>query len=414
MNNIFKSAELGSYEVINGKDMIHVKRILLLIGVMIMVGFKAFSFDCKIGGIYYNLDSSKKEAKVTSNLGFDYGNDGSYTGSVSIPASIIYNGIEYSVTSIEDRAFMYCHGLASLIIPNSVTSIGQSAFCECSGLTSLTIPNGVISIGNWAFADCVGLQSVNISNSVTNIGQSTFEGCNNLKIITCNAYTPPLGESNAFDASTLANATLYVKRTSIDFYKATTPWNGFRNILFIQMPKHTLTYVVNGEIYKTFEIEEDEKIVPLSIPQKEGHTFSGWSVIPVTMPAKDVTITGTFKINKYILTYMVDDEIYKTSEVEYGSNIRLEAEPTKEGCIFNGWSEIPEKMPAHDLTITGTFTTIQHIDMSRIEIDGIYYRLTAKSRSAEVVSQLPYVDDIKIPASVMLNGATYSVISIDH
>ena len=60
------------------------------------------------------------------------------------------------------------------------------------------------------------------------------------------------------------------------------------------MPEHTLNYVVDGEVYKTYTIEEGESIIPEPAPTKEGYTFSGWSEIPKEMPARDVTVTGTF------------------------------------------------------------------------------------------------------------------------
>ena len=56
------------------------------------------------------------------------------------------------------------------------------------------------------------------------------------------------------------------------------------------------------------------------------------------------------------MTYTVDGEVYKTYEMEYGATITPEAEPTKEGYTFSGWSEIPTTMPAHDVIVTGTFT----------------------------------------------------------
>jgi hypothetical protein len=69
-------------------------------------------------------------------------------------------------------------------------------------------------------------------------------------------------------------------------------------------------------------------------------------------------VKGTLTINPgvYKLTYIVDGEVYKSYVIEYGATITPEAEPTKEGYIFSGWSEIPETMPAHDVTVEGTFT----------------------------------------------------------
>ena len=119
--------------------------------------------------------------------------------------------------------------------------------------------------------------------------------------------------------------------------------------------KYKLTYTVDGLEYKTSEVEFGASITAEAVPTKEGYTFSGWSEIPTTMPAKDVTVTGSFVVNKYKLIYMVDGEEYKTYEVEYGSSITVEADPTKEGYVFSGWSEMPSTMPAKDVTVTGTF-----------------------------------------------------------
>lgn len=75
------------------------------------------------------------------------------------------------------------------------------------------------------------------------------------------------------------------------------------------------------------------------------------------MPAHDVTVTGTFAINKYKLTYMIDGAEYKSYELEYGATITPETAPTKEGYTFSGWSEIPETMPAHDVVVHASYTS---------------------------------------------------------
>ena len=120
--------------------------------------------------------------------------------------------------------------------------------------------------------------------------------------------------------------------------------------------KYKLIYMVDGNEYKVYELEYGSAITPEDVPVKEGYTFSGWSWIPKTMPAEDVTITGTFSVNKYKLIYLVDGEEYKTIEIGYGTSITPEAEPVKEGYTFSGWSWIPKKMPEEDVTVTGYFT----------------------------------------------------------
>ena len=205
---------------------------------------------------------------------------------------------------------------------------------------------------------CIGLTSVTIPNSVTSIGELAFANCDNLEDVYCNAEIVPNTSTDAFDYSYIEYATLHVPATSVNSYKTTEPWSKFKKVVSISETPHTLKYVIDDEDYETFQLYEGDDIIPLDEPTKEGYTFSGWSEIPETMPAKDVVVTGTFTINKYKLTYKVDDVEYKTSEIEYGATITPEPSPTKEGYTFSGWSEIPEKMPANDVTITGTFTFI--------------------------------------------------------
>lgn len=120
--------------------------------------------------------------------------------------------------------------------------------------------------------------------------------------------------------------------------------------------KYKLTYMVDGQVYKTLDVDYGTKITPEPAPVKEGHTFSGWSEIPSTMPAHDVTVTGTLTVNKYILIYILDGREYKTLEVEYGTAITPEPELEKEGYTFSGWIGLPETMPARLVIVTGTFS----------------------------------------------------------
>ena len=141
---------------------------------------------------------------------------------------------------------------------------------------------------------------------------------------------------------------------------------------------YKLSYFVDGESYKIHKYEVGESITPEAEPTKEGYTFSGWSDIPATMPANDITVTGTFSVNKYKLVYKVDGQEYKSYDVEYGATITPETEPTKEGYTFSGWSDIPATMPAKDVTVTGTFSinkyTVSYvIDNEVVQEDKLEY-----------------------------------------
>ena len=305
--------------------------------------------------------------------------------SVTIPGSVTSIGsnaflncsgltsvtIPGSVTSIGDKAFAGCSGLTSVTIPGSVTSIGSSAFSGCSGLTSVTIPGSVTSIGSYAFNNCSGLRSVTIPESVTSIGKGAFAGCLNLTDVFCYSASVPEINGDAFYNTPIESATLHVLDASIEQYKSDDVWGHF-GMITSAPPIHKLTYIVDGDVYKIVKKKEDETITPEDFPQKEGYTFSGWSEIPVSMPSKDVTVTGSFTINKYTLTYKVDGETYKTLEVEYNAPITAEKEPEKKGYSFLGWSEIPETMPNKHVTIRGSFTINKYT--LTYKVDGETYK----------------------------------------
>lgn len=126
--------------------------------------------------------------------------------------------------------------------------------------------------------------------------------------------------------------------------------------------KYMLTYMLDGEIYQSYEVTFGDAIVAETEPVKDGYIFSGWSMIPAMMPAKDVIVTGNFIQGQYKLLYMVDGQLYKTIAMNFGSLITAEEAPEKEGYTFSGWSEMPASMPAKDVTVTGSFTYVDAID----------------------------------------------------
>ncbi len=335
------------------------------------IGFQSFIFCNRLSSIYISDLSAwcKIDFIESSRISSAHR---MYLNNVEIKDLVIPNDI----TSIKDFAFYNCTSLETISLPNSITSIGSRSFQNCSNLTSVVIPNSVQSIEEQAFngcgslvslclsenlklikrstfSGCGSLKDIKIPASVEYVYQEAFAGCSGLKSVRCLAVNPPFLYENSFSNYQIP---LYVVTGSRDSYLNQSPWNKFKIIIDGIDTKFTLTYKVDDVVYKTVQYEYDESIIPEPAPTKDGFSFSGWSVIPETMPANDVTVTGKFTINKYKLTYQVDGEDYKTYEVEYGSTITLEAAPTKEGYTFSGWSDIPEAMPANDVTVTGIFT----------------------------------------------------------
>ena len=89
-------------------------------------------------------------------------------------------------------------------------------------------------------------------------------------------------------------------------YAATTGWKKFTSIADTDT-RFKLTYMVDGTVYKSYDIQAAEVITPEPDPIKEGYIFSGWSNIPYLMPAHDVTVTGSFEKDETGIADIVND-----------------------------------------------------------------------------------------------------------
>ena len=290
------------------------------------------------------------------------------------------------VTSMNGM-FYKCSGLTSLDVSgfktDNVTSM-RVMFYGCSGLTSLDVSGfktDNVTDMSWMFGSCSGLTELDVSgfktDNVTDMSYM-FAYCNQLATIYAserwnmgNVEEEKKGNMFAGCYKIIGGeGTTYDPDHTNDDYARIDEGPSKPGYFTEKAPQYyTITYMVDDEEYVSHYIKVGTTITAEAEPTKEGYTFSGWSEIPETMPAHDVTVTGTFSVNKYKLIYMVDGEEYKTSEVEYGTTITAEEEPTKEGYTFSGWSEIPETMPAHDVTVTGTFE--KNIIMGDVNGDGV-------------------------------------------
>ena len=273
-------------------------------------------------------------------------------------SSLTYAKMSNKIISIGDNAFEGCSMLDTIELESqlSIKSIADNAFKNCSSLKNTIICNGMTSIGNSAYEGCTSINSVDIVKTINNIGANAFNGCTSIKDIYVHNNVPISSvEESSFSGSSYLDAILHVPTGYIETYNNAPVWKLFLNI---QEKKYgyALIYIVDSEEYKQYDMEEGESITPEAAPTKEGYTFSGWSEIPETMPAHDVTVTGTFSINSYKLTYMIDDKVYKETMYEYGATITPEPQPEGDYATFE-WKDLPQTMPAHDVIVYASYTS---------------------------------------------------------
>ena len=116
-------------------------------------------------------------------------------------------------------------------------------------------------------------------------------------------------------------------------------------------------FKIDNADFTTVEVKYGEQIPAQTAPEREGYTFSGWSEIPATMPASDVTITGTYVPNKYTVKFVLGNEVLYEQLQDFGTAITIPNVTEPEGWLFSGWDpEVDATVPAHDVTYTATLT----------------------------------------------------------
>lgn len=265
----------------------------------------------------------------------------SANGDVSIPETVQYNDVYYTVTEIGDTAFYQCANMISVTIPKSITRVASKAFYECTGLRYVEITDGntplsftdnyqfwtspldsayigrnleyhslakyggnspfvgttssqyapmkkvvfgdsVTVVGNSLFRYSVSLESVVLGKNVTKIGNSSFANCTSIKVVVCNAMTPPTCRNTEFRNT---SATLYVPEGTLEAYQAASGWKVFKKIIDAA---YAPDFMVDGIKYMVTS-KGEVGVVAINDETK----YEGDIVLPETVTYGGVTYTLT-------------------------------------------------------------------------------------------------------------------------
>ena len=336
-----------------------------------------------IDGINYELISEAKGAEVISSSEV-------YAGDVLIPSSVTYEGVEYRVTSIGERAF-YRSCVTSVTIPSTVTSMKEMAFRECNRLTSvkisdlaawcaikfadfysnplynarrlylndeeikeLVIPDDVASIGSFAFFDCTGFTSVTIPVGVTSIGESAFYRCTGLtsvKISDLAAWCEIQFTGNESNPLSYAHK-LYLKDQEITELTipddvTTIGNNAFcscTNLISLTIPDN-VTAIGNAAFYGCTGLTS--VTIPGSVTSIGGATFYDCTgLTTITIPSSVTSIGGTafegctslsfVKISDLAAWCEIQFSTFSSNPLNFAHKLYLNDEEIKELAIPDG------------------------------------------------------------------------------
>lgn len=188
------------------------KKSLTLIFALVL-SLWASAHDFVVNDIYYSY-VSKADATVGVDHKTSTSNDSdSYSGVLTIPDEVTYEGVTYKVVSILERAFQGTRSLTKVVLGSNIKDIAQYAFLHTYGLnavevgsnrnfttvdgvlytadktrllfcprnaTSLVVASDTEVIDDFSLEQCTSLSSVTLSAKTKRLGVSSFYACTSL------------------------------------------------------------------------------------------------------------------------------------------------------------------------------------------------------------------------------------------
>ncbi len=297
----------------------------------------------EIVALEYSFNLESKTARITS--------ASNLIKNISVPTTVKdSSGVDYTVTSIEDKvfyenaklqslvfeedsqlksignnAFGSCVNLTSIDIPKNVREIGDQAFNRCYGLTSITLPTSMSNIGDSAFFECTSLASITFPNDMSVISRFLFYGCSKLTSIVISDDVRTIGDS-AFNGCGFESIVIPSGVTNIEKYYANTSiFENCINLESINVEKDNPNYSsIDGVLFNKskdtliaypFGKHIDNYVIPNNVINIEWNSFYGINVVKtVTIPASLTVITASGFSHFTGLTSIIIPNTVKTIE----------------------------------------------------------------------------------------------------
>lgn len=151
------------------------KRFTLLLSLLVLLAVSMQArYAFEVDGIYYGKYIDTVDSVYVTYKGENMYTP-SYSGEVTIPATVEYNGHTYKVMGIGSCVFFDCK-VTKVNLPESLYVLEPSAFWNCTTIGEITLPDGLAVIGGSAFMGCTNLTTLNMGNNVKKIYGYAFYG----------------------------------------------------------------------------------------------------------------------------------------------------------------------------------------------------------------------------------------------
>ncbi len=189
------------------KTMLSPRILATLLLYCVVATLQAATVEFTVNGIFYH-GFDDKNATVWNHSSY------STLTSATIPKTVSYNNVTYTVTIVANEAFKNATKLKTVSVPSTVTKIGKQAFYGCTALTTVTLASGPTELGTEAFRGCTALTAITIPSTITAIPDNAFYGCTALKTATLPSTLQTIG-STAFGGCGLTAITIPENVTAV-------------------------------------------------------------------------------------------------------------------------------------------------------------------------------------------------------
>ena len=176
--------------------------VLVISSSVIFVNASSIFYD----GFKLDIDSYSKTAKV-----LDYNGTES---DLTIPATVR----DFTITSVEEFAFLDNDIIQSVTFNNTVKSIGFMAFARCPNLDTVILPSKLDSMDNSVFYKCGSLKTVYFNSPLEKVPDSTFTDCTSLTYVRLNADIKGIGREAFSGCTSLVDFPNIPSVTTLDGY----------------------------------------------------------------------------------------------------------------------------------------------------------------------------------------------------
>lgn len=216
------------------------------------------------------------EGKVTYSA-ITAANKAGYTGIMTVPAEITYQGCKFVISELNDSSFYGASELTGVTLPGTITRIPGHLFNGCSKLAGVNIPDAVTEIGDYAFNNCAVVENIVLPEGLLSIGRNAFSGCKVMRDVVIPVGVTVIPQYAFQNCASIETMILGDQIKTVEMYA----FNGCGNLKNVRLPEGLteLPQAVFRECKSLASLE-----IPSTVTKMGNYVFEGCSSLVIDIP----------------------------------------------------------------------------------------------------------------------------------